>query len=103
MSKASSITKETLISVLDKNFNNGSLAAKALGVSRAHISLLRKKYGLPVVKSKRTLTNHSIKKIKELYENGCPVKCIVAVLKKSEQEIINVLNKTTLKTGGKLL
>lgn len=97
MSKASAITKETLISVLDKNFHNGSLAAKALGVSRAHISLLRKKYGLPVVRNKRTLTNYSIKKIKELYGNGCSVKCIAAVLKKPEQEIINVIKNITLK------
>lgn len=97
MSKASTITKETLISVLDKNFHNGSLAAKDLGVSRAHISLLRKKYGLPVVKNKKILTNYYIKKIKELYENGCSVKCIAAALKKPEQEIINVIKNVTLK------
>ena len=92
MSKSSSITKEILISALDKNFNNGALAAKVLGVSRAHVSLLRKKYGLSVIKTKKSITNYSIKKIKELYKNGCSVRCIAVILKKPETEIENVLN-----------
>lgn len=92
MARFMQITKETLISVLKKHDDNGAAVAAELGVSRAHISFLRKKYNIPRVKGLRKQVNFRAKVI-SLNAKGCAPPCIAIMLKKPETEIIKILTE----------
>jgi hypothetical protein len=92
MAKPMQITKETLISVLKKHDDNGARSAEELGVSRAHVSFLRKKYNIPRAKGLRKQVNFRAKVI-SLNAKGCAPPCIAIILKKPETEIIKILKE----------